>query len=298
MIVDSRSDTNGRRARFPTPLVKPAHHGGMGFQRYVALGDSQTEGMNDLDAHGGVRGWADRFASYVAEQNPGLLYANLAVRGRRTDRIRADQLEPALALRPDLASVMAGANDVLGAFDLDSTMRELETMYAELRRVGATVIGCTFPDPGAVFSLAGRLTPRVRALNAAIREAADRHGVVLVDFEAQPAVNDPRWWSRDRLHLNTAGHTRLAAAFADGLGVRPDPSWREPLPPLSPRAWWRSRSEDAEWLARFWLPWLLRHLRGRSTGDDHPAKRPDLGPVLVIEELALGEAGPPPARPG
>jgi lysophospholipase L1-like esterase len=266
------------------------------FQRYVALGDSQTEGMNDLDAHGGIRGWADRFASFLAEQNPGLLYANLAIRGRRTDRIRADQLEPALALQPDLASVMAGANDVLGAFDLDATMRDLEAMYADLRRVGATVIGCTFPDPGAVFSLARRLTPRVRALNEAIREAAARHGVVLVDFEAQPAVSDPRWWSHDRLHLNTAGHTRLATAFADVLGVRPDPSWRQPLPPLSPHAWWRSRTEDAEWLARFWLPWLVRHLRGRSTGDNRLAKRPALGPVLAIEDLG-DTAGVPPLGP-
>ena len=99
------------------------------FHRYVALGDSQTEGMNDLDAHGGIRGWADRFAVYLAERNPDLLYANLAIRGRRTKRIRADQLEPALALNPDLASVMAGANDVLGSFDLDETMTDLEDMY-------------------------------------------------------------------------------------------------------------------------------------------------------------------------
>ena len=161
------------------------------FHRYVALGDSQTEGMNDLDAHGGIRGWADRFAVYLAEQNPDLLYANLAIRGRRTKRIRADQLEPALGLNPDLASVMAGANDVLGSFDLDETMTDLEDMYAALRGIGATVIGCTFPDPGASFTIGRRLTPRVRALNAAIRDAAARHDVVLVDFEAYPAVNDP-----------------------------------------------------------------------------------------------------------
>lgn len=252
-----------------------------GFERYVAIGDSQTEGMNDVDAHGGVRGWADRFAAFLAERNPTLLYANLAIRGRRTDRILADQLQPALALGPDLVSVMAGANDVLGSFQLDTTMRDLDRMYGELTASGATVIGCTFPDPGATFSMARRLTPRVRALNLAIRQAAQRYGVILVDFESYPAVNDPRWWSHDRLHLNTAGHTRLATAFADVLGVRPDPSWQEPLPPLSARAWWRSRVEDAEWLARFWTPWMLRHLRGRSTGDNRVAKRPLLSPVEV-----------------
>jgi lysophospholipase L1-like esterase len=238
--------------------------------------------MNDLDGHGGIRGWADRFAAYLAEQNPGVLYANLAIRGRRTKRIRSDQLEPAIALNPDLASVMAGANDVLGSFDLDETMTDLEDMYARLRGAGATVIGCTFPDPGATYSIARRLSPRVRALNAAIREAAARHGVVLVDFEAYPAVNDPRWWSHDRLHLNTAGHTRLATAFADVLGIRADTSWQEPLPPLSPQAWWRSRVEDAEWVARFWVPWFVRHVRGRSTGDSRLPKRPELAPITPL----------------
>ncbi len=257
----------------------------MRFHRYVALGDSQTEGMNDVDAHGGIRGWADRFAMMLAEHNPDLLYANLAIRGRRTPRIRADQLAPAIALEPDIVSVMAGANDVLGSFDLDRTMTDLEAMYADLRSTGATVLGCTFPDPGATFAIARRLTPRVRALNDAIRDAARRHGVVLVDFEAYPAVADPRWWSHDRLHLNTAGHMRLAAAFADVLGVVPDSSWQEPLPPLSPHPWWRSRAADADWLARYWLPWLARHLRGRSTGDNRLAKRPTLAPVAPGEGL-------------
>jgi lysophospholipase L1-like esterase len=265
----------------PSPAVRSVTIGPVRFHRYVAVGDSQTEGMNDLDPRGGVRGWADRFAAFVAESNPDLLYANLAIRGRRTARIREDQLAPALALNPDLVSVMAGANDVLGSFDLDATMADLEAMYAELRAAGATVLGCTFPDPGATFAIARRLTPRVRALNEAIRDAAVRHGVVLVDFEAYPVVADPRWWSRDRLHLNTAGHTRLATAFADVLGVRPDPSWQDPLPPLSPRAWWRSRVEDADWVARYWTPWLVRHLRGRSTGDDRLAKRPTLAPVAL-----------------
>jgi len=256
------------------------------FHRYVAIGDSQTEGLHDLDAHGNLLGWADRFAGYLSESNPDLLYANLAIRGRRTVRIRADQLAPALALKPDLASVLAGANDVLGAFKLDETMADLEAMYAALRAVGATVIGCTFPDPGATFSIARYLTPRVRALNAAIRAAAARHDVVLVDLEAYPALADQRWWTRDRLHLNSAGHTRLAMAFADALGVRPDTSWQAPLPLASPRAWWRSRVEDADWAARYWAPWLIRHLRGTSTGDNHPPKRPLLTPVIVNDVVS------------
>ena len=53
------------------------------FQRFVAIGDSQTEGVGDeLNPDGSDRGWADRFAEALAVDSPGLLYANLAIRGR------------------------------------------------------------------------------------------------------------------------------------------------------------------------------------------------------------------------
>ena len=57
------------------------------FERYVALGDSSTEGLDDPDGAGGFRGWADRLAEHVAAAHPGLCYANLAVRGRSAGEI-------------------------------------------------------------------------------------------------------------------------------------------------------------------------------------------------------------------
>lgn len=80
---------------------------------YVALGDSQTEGVGDGDDVTGLRGWADRLAEHMARHNPGLVYANLAVRGRLAGQAHAEQLAPALALRPDVATVVAGVNDLL-----------------------------------------------------------------------------------------------------------------------------------------------------------------------------------------
>ncbi|MFC7641632.1 SGNH/GDSL hydrolase family protein [Streptosporangium lutulentum] len=83
------------------------------FTRYVALGDSQTEGLGDGDDIRGYRGWADRLAEHLAEADPDLLYANLAVRGRLAAQVHAEQLGPALRLRPDLVTVMAGMNDLV-----------------------------------------------------------------------------------------------------------------------------------------------------------------------------------------
>ena len=83
------------------------------FSRYVAIGDSSTEGLDDPDGRGGYHGWANRLATRVASaQSSPLLYANLAIRGRSTRRIRDEQLGPAVAMRPDLVTLFTGTNDV------------------------------------------------------------------------------------------------------------------------------------------------------------------------------------------
>ena len=73
------------------------------FERYVAIGDSSTEGLEDPDGNGGYRGWADRLAEHIAEAQGSVLYANLGVRGRHTRQVREEQLGPALKMRPDVA---------------------------------------------------------------------------------------------------------------------------------------------------------------------------------------------------
>lgn len=62
--------------------------------RYVALGDSQTEGLGDGDDATGLRGFADRLAGHLATAHPGLLYANLGVRGRSPPRSTPNSWAP------------------------------------------------------------------------------------------------------------------------------------------------------------------------------------------------------------
>jgi len=252
-----------------------------GYERYVAIGDSSTEGLDDPDGHGGYRGWANRLAERVAAAQGGLLYANLAVRGRKTGEILEQQLEPALAMRPDLATLFCGTNDVVSRrFDLDRVAADFDRMLAALVAAGATVLTFTMPELATVLPLARRIAPRLDALNQAMREAAARHGVRLVDFAAHPVAADPRLWSDDRLHANSAGHARIAAALAHALGLPgADGSWADPLPPeREPGARARVVAEVA-WVRRHLVPWLLRHARGRSSGDGRTAKRPELAPV-------------------
>ncbi|NUR64750.1 MAG: SGNH/GDSL hydrolase family protein, partial [Streptomyces sp.] len=228
----------------------------------------------------------DRLAEQLVRASPDLLYANLAVRGRLAGQVRAEQLAPALALKPDLATVVAGVNDLLRPrFDADEVAAHLEAMFAALTAQGARVATLTFPDVARITPLARPLGARVAALNARIREAGARHGVLVAETADHPVVTDPRLWSPDRLHAGPLGHARIAAAVAQALALPgSDDSWTRPLP-HDPRAasGLRALGGELRWAGSFLGPWLVRRVRGRSSGDGRQAKRPELLPVLALD---------------
>ncbi len=248
------------------------------FRRYVAIGDSSTEGLVDLDEQGGYRGWADRLAQHIADaQDEPLDYANLAVRGLQAQEVRETQLGPALALGPDLVSIFAGVNDVISVrCDLAEVRGHLDAMFGAARATGATVATFTMPDPGAINPLVRRLRPRMSRFNDVIRDEAARHGVLLVDFEAHPVTVDPRLWCPDRLHNSTLGHERIAAAMAWRLGLEGfDESWTEPFPdPPEPHTRREVVAGDLDWVVHHLSPWLGKAVRSAPHGRGITAKRP------------------------
>jgi lysophospholipase L1-like esterase len=251
------------------------------FRRFVALGDSTTEGLEDPGiATSRYRGWADRLAEQLAALEPDLLYANLAVRGRKLAQIRSQQLAPALAMEPDLVSVVGGVNDVLRPrADVDALAAEMEAMVLALSGSGATVLLMTYPDFGELMAVARRVSPRLHLFNSHLRAIAARHGARLMDLEAGGPM-DARLFHPDRLHANSAGHERIAFAAAEALGLPgASDAWREPLPP-APRASLATRlGDDVRWARAHLAPWVGRRLRGVSSGDGVQPKRPELLPL-------------------
>jgi lysophospholipase L1-like esterase len=251
------------------------------YERYVAIGDSTSEGLDDPDGRGGYRGWANRLAERLAEQQGSVLYANLAIRGRTTRQIREQQLDRAVAMRPDLATVVAGTNDVLRRrFAPDAFGNDLEAMQSALVNAGATVLTFTLPDLTPVMPFARVLGNRVTRMNEAIRNACARSGAILCDLAAYPVASDPRLWSDDRLHANSAGHERIAEALADSLGLPgTSKAWKEPLPDRPEPGFADFVRAELGWARRHLLPWMWRHLHGRSSGDGITEKRPALTPL-------------------
>jgi lysophospholipase L1-like esterase len=259
------------------------------FARYVAIGDSQTEGLDDPDGRGGFIGWADRLAARLAQVEPAVRYANLAVRGRVTRQIHEQQLAPALALQPDLVTVVSGVNDLRRtATPISAVVTLIEDMFRQLREAGATVASCTFPDITTMIPFGERMAPRLQELNEGIRRAAQRHDVTIVDFEQHREATDPRLWSDDRIHLNPRGHALLAAAFADALGLPDAAGWQDPLPASAPTPRLRQVAGDTRWVLQHFAPAMVRHARGRSSGDGILPKRPNLEPVNEAPDSPTG----------
>jgi len=268
------------------------------WTRYVALGDSFTEGLwdRDPDDRTRCRGWADMLAAQISSRRTEageapLEYANLAVRGRLLRPILTEQLPTALELAPDLVSLVGGGNDVLRpTADVDRMARNLEAAVVRLRASGADVLLGTGMD-SADSPIVRRTRSRVGIYNAHIWSIARRHGAHVLDLWGMQSLRDWRMWADDRIHLTTEGHARVGQAALVGLGLAPDDAaWDDPLVPLPPVPRLEQAMADAAWLREHVYPWATRRLRGRSTGDLRVPKRPVLGPVVGVAQPA--ESGP------
>ncbi len=283
------------------------------WRRYVALGDSFTEGLSDTPEGVGdpgaanppgadddvvYVGWADRLAVAIDDDQrrgahargepepPPLEYANLAVRGRLARQVVDEQVPAALAAAPDLVSLTLGGNDTLrpGA-DVPALARLVDGAVAHLRDAGADVLLVTGFDPAVAPVL--RLTRgKVADYNQRLWAVAARRGAFVLDLWSFPPLLDPRMWAQDRLHLASAGHERVAAlALASLHGAVPAPGeeerwpgWARPLDP-EPVPRLAALAGNAAWARTHLAPWVGRRLTGRSTGDGRTAKRPRPTPV-------------------
>jgi lysophospholipase L1-like esterase len=245
---------------------------------FVALGDSFTEGLNDHRPDGGFLGWADRTAQVLAAQTPGFRYANLAVRGKLVRHVLAEQIEPAIAMSPDLVSIAVGGNDILRRADVDDLATAFDSGVARLRAARCRVLMFTGFDPRA-FPVIRLLRGQIAAYNMHLRAIADERGADLVDLWSMRMLCDPRAWSEDRLHLTSDSHRRIALRTCEVLGLPVDADWRAPLPVVRKPAWVTARREDVQWAKEYMLPWVNRRLRHTSSGDGMPPKRPQLLPI-------------------
>lgn len=246
------------------------------WSRFVAIGDSFTEGVGDPDADspGGLRGWADRFAEVLNELNDEFAYANLAVRGKLIQQVSEEQVDAALDLRPDLISVSAGGNDVIRpGSDPDEVAAKLDRLVERLSSGGATVMLFTGVDV-AFQPVFRSIRGKVAIYNENVRKVALRHDCIVVDLWSVEELQDSRYWADDRLHYNALGHHTVARAALSALNVPNDLVPHDPLP-LPAHNWRQARREDLVWAREHLVPWVIRRIKHVSSGDNVQAKRPE-----------------------
>lgn len=249
------------------------------YTSYAAIGDSFTEGVGDELPDGSVRGWADFVALGLATHaREPIGYANLAIRGRKLGPIIEEQLDAAIALGPELLSFNGGGNDMLRPrMDEQATAERFRAAIHRIREAGIHVLMLSGANPTDHLPLGRVFDARGARLTAALVDLADMPGVTFVDNFNDRTLRDIRYWSPDKLHLNSLGHARVASNVLTALGVPVPAEWGVEEVAAAPPG---SRSRNtAAYYREFVLPWIGRRLTGRSSGDGRTAKRAVLEPI-------------------
>ena len=251
----------------------------MKYRRFIALGDSMTEGMSDEQVNGFYRGWADRTADVLATENSEFTYVNLAIRGKLLQQVIDDQIplvSKFVTGKDTLVSFHAGANDVIRPnYDANLAKPRYRNGVKELVATGATVMLFTVVErvdgKGKVADLWHQ---RFSEFNEHIRSVAKEFGAILVESRGYEFLSDRRLLNKDRLHLNPEGHWRLAQGVLEKLGYSFDPKWKIPLGPAPKRLKIFIWTENLLWIISFVIPWIWRRVRGVSSGDGRSCKYP------------------------
>lgn len=228
---------------------------------FVALGDSMTLGVGDPVRLGprrrGWRGWA----ALLAEALPDPVLHIVATNGARMADLELDQLPKALQLRPDVASVVIGVNDILRAnFDPDRIAASAAHTIGALRAAGAEVLTMRLPDPGRMLGLPGvmarPLARRAHQVNDVMDTVAERFGTLHFDAARDAEAYDPRMWAVDRLHPSERGHRLIARRFHALLAEAGFPVGAEPgADPVNPPP---TRMAEFAWMATKGTAWVAK----------------------------------------
>lgn len=238
--------------------------------RFVAIGDSFTEGVGDELPDGRVRGWADIAAQGWADASGQTIqYANFAIRGKLAWPIVEEQLEPALALSPTHLSFNGGGNDMLRPrTDVEHIADTFSRVLRRCDEQNVTVILLSGANPAGQLPMGSLIQRRGDELSAAVlRRVADRPDVIRALNWPDRELSTGAYWSEDRLHMNANGHHRVAARVLHALGYEPPAQWWSPA----------DRVAGASGLAYYRQhvgPWVRRRLTRTSSGDGRTAKHP------------------------
>jgi lysophospholipase L1-like esterase len=186
-----------------------------GENRVVFMGNSITEG------------WQQYFPSMFA----GKPYINRGISGQTTPQMLVRFRPDVIALKPKVVVILAGTNDIAGNTGL-STLEMIEdniASMAEIARANGIKVVLSSVLPAFDFPWKPGLepAPKIIALNKWIKDYAEKHGDVFLDYHS--AMADSRGGMReglasDGVHPTETGYRLMAPlveqAIAKALRAR------------------------------------------------------------------------------
>jgi lysophospholipase L1-like esterase len=225
---------NARREAGVRRTVPPYADGRYGGNRGVSLrlavlGDSLAAGLGadyPYQTLGAIL--ADNLSRQAKRP---VVLSTIAAVGSRSDHLAA-QVERALIVRPHIAVIIIGANDVTHFRPLRRQTKLLRQAIVQLREAGAQVVLGTCPDLSAsslfrppARTVAHRQSRRLAGLQTKAALQAGAVTVSLADLLAPEFSMRPELFAADHFHPSPAGYEALAEVMtpavlsAAGLGL-------------------------------------------------------------------------------
>ena len=223
---------------------------------FVVLGDSAAYGTGDITKADRPLGWTYRIASAITGP---MTYLNLARPGAKSSELVEHQLPIATMLRPDLAIVVVGGNDMLRNNFCPKRLKDnLTEIFARFSALGTHVITLELHDPSKVLklpkALERALLRRVDAVNAVYRELAESFPIIPIRARDIAGVHDRKNWHVDLLHPGPRGHYLLAEAAVRELARRGLPIKALDVPEFPTI----STREKVSWMLLKGTPWFFK----------------------------------------
>jgi lysophospholipase L1-like esterase len=251
------------------------------LNQFIALGDSLTEGLSDKYPDGSYRGWADRVADEMSKHQQDFRYANLAVRGKLIEQVVEDQLQVALPWMQGsqtLVTFHAGANNVLRPkFEPNQVFETYASAVAQIADTGSKILLFTVREVSDPQTKTQHYwNQRFEPFNENVKRVAAEFGATVMDANSREVFGDPRMLASDRLHLSTEGHRRVAAAVLRAIDLPHDADWQDPMSPYKPAPAPVRAVGSVAWGIAFLVPWAIRRITRKSSGDGRVAKHGEL----------------------
>ncbi len=211
-----------------------------------------------------------------ADGADGIEYANLAVRGRLVRQVIAEQVPAALALGPGPGEHRRrGQRLPAPALRPGSARDRTRERSARAARRRAATCCCsrsaTRPAGRGRWPRCGSASARY---NSAVRAIAEHYDCYLVSFWEVAAYDDDRLWDEDRLHLSPGGPSARGPHGPGGAGGRRSVVADAGRAGAASAAARRRRRRTCGWTTGHLAPWVVRRMRGESSGDAVPPKHP------------------------